>query len=886
MVAWNRCAKALRASAAALGLCLARMAAAFVQIPRVALNAMGAAMPVAAGTIVLAGGVSVGYQLLHGADGHGRSVVLSRHARHGQLLRQVVDVGGPHGENNPLLASAEGLPAPGSVQPLAGVSGPIAHRTPSASAAGMSPPRFTSADTNYLQAAALATMVELDVPPHVEAGWPVVSYCRAGVHALQCHHDDLWLRNRWTQALSHADVCVAPSQAGYFRLAGADAQGCVAVHFPRRGDAHVVVREVMPAQADFPSFHDLDLQLKSPVWWGDQVLHDLWVPIVGPQTFFPIRYPSFRDEAHEFGVQQRPVDLLTRLVVFTYHGSGESAARVSTLKLEDPEQGFRLLSSSRNRAIFEQYHVPACTSAKLQTPHRVHLLYSGMSCGLLVSATDLRRAPYATPLLPSHFNARPLGASAPKTQFSMADMLRTHGDGWQPDVGTVRGSLYAVFLLRGGAQDGVEVGKMVPLLSEQLVVAAGDFTRAGTLGNMYHPMPHVAIIGPGGISAPKGLLLNEQHNMVDVVSPSPGGGHLYVGGSFSPQVPMPSAATSSALAAWDGQAWSYWNRGNGPDGQVLALSPDQGKLYVGGDFVHVAGQLSPGIVALAQARDGAQSWQPLGQGLVFTMPGKIYRRAGPGVIQGRGSTGVVRAIMPLSGGRLLVGGIFGTSFNGLDPTTLRTTSGAYSNLALWDPARQTWEGGNLLSGGADPGKYGSMVRALAGFEGRVYVGGSFEWAAAAADGALQVAPGLGWVGLHVTRPPYWRAVSELLRSHVSALATTVGGLYAAGDFYDRQHLLRAVLLYWDGTDLQGLDKPLLVRPRPSHGQAVHLDALLSLGKDLYLGGEFSDLVGGGQAANIAVYDSQDQRVGAVDGQGFNGRVLSLTKIWRLRAGSH
>ena len=886
MVAWKTCAKSLRAAAAALGLGLARVAAAFVQIPRGVLHAAGATLPAAVGTILLAGGVSVGYQLLHGFGAGDRRVVLTRHARHGKLLRQVVDVGGPHGENNPLLASAEGLPAPGSVQPLPGVSGPLAPQEPSASAASLKTPGHDAGDANYLQAAALATMVELDVSPNLAAGWPVVSYCRAGVHALQCHHNDLWLRNRWNQALSHVDVCVAADQSRYFRLLGADAQGCVAAHFARRGDVHVVVSEAMPAQADFPDFKDLDLQLKSPVWWGGQVLRNLWVPVVGPQTFFPVPYPSFRDESHEFGVQERAVDLLTRLVVFTYHGSGESAARVSALKLNDPEQGFALLRASDNRAIFEREHVPACTSAKVQGRHRVHLLYSGMSCGVLVTTSDVHRAPYTTPELPSRYNARPLGASAPRTQFPLADMLRTRGEGWRPDVESVRGSLYAVFQLRGGEQDGVEVGKVVALQSRQEIVAAGDFTQAGKLGDMVHPVPHVAIIGPDGISAPRGLLLQQQHNMVDALSPSPSGRALYVGGIFSPLVPMPAAAASSALGAWNGRDWSWWNGSNGPAGQVLALTPDQGRLYVGGNFLRVAGQLSPGIVALAPAQGGAKAWQPLGDGLVFSMPGKRYRRADPGVIQGRGSAGVVRAMLPLAGGRLLVGGIFGTSLNGIEPTTLSARQGMYANLAIWDPARRVWEPGNLLSGGAEPGKYGSMVRALAAYEGRVFAGGSFAWAAAGADWPRHVTPGLGWVGLHVSQQPYWRAVSSLLSSQVTSFASTLGGLYAAGSFYDQQHFLRAVLLYWDGTELEGLDKPLLVRPRPYHGQPVHVDALLSLGDRLYLGGEFTELTGGGQAANLAVYDSRTRQVGAIDGQGLNGRVLSLATIWRLRAGAH
>ncbi len=51
MEAWKTGARAVRRSAAAAGLCLARAAQAFVQIPRVTLHGMGSAMPVAAGTI-------------------------------------------------------------------------------------------------------------------------------------------------------------------------------------------------------------------------------------------------------------------------------------------------------------------------------------------------------------------------------------------------------------------------------------------------------------------------------------------------------------------------------------------------------------------------------------------------------------------------------------------------------------------------------------------------------------------------------------------------------------------------------------------------------------------------------------------------------------------
>ena len=58
-------------------------------------------------------------------------------------------------------------------------------------------------------------------------GWPVVDYCRAGVHALQCHHDDVWIRNASRLALHDVRICVAPAARAYFQIAGAGADGCL-----------------------------------------------------------------------------------------------------------------------------------------------------------------------------------------------------------------------------------------------------------------------------------------------------------------------------------------------------------------------------------------------------------------------------------------------------------------------------------------------------------------------------------------------------------------------------------------------------------------------------------------------------------------------------------
>ena len=139
-------------------------------------------------------------------------MVLRRRQPGGRLRETTVPVGAARGEDRPQLAHAEGLPVAGS-QPLPGVSQALGGgpgRPPGSMPAAAAPTQALSdgraLDSDYLQALATSTMVRIDDRPDRAMGWPLLSYCRAGVRALQCHHNDLWLRNRLNGGAEASDI--------------------------------------------------------------------------------------------------------------------------------------------------------------------------------------------------------------------------------------------------------------------------------------------------------------------------------------------------------------------------------------------------------------------------------------------------------------------------------------------------------------------------------------------------------------------------------------------------------------------------------------------------------------------------------------------------------
>ena len=852
-----------------------RAAWAFVQIPaRLAPGlaaglgsslGAGAGLPALGGALVVAGAAALGYQLLHAGEGAPRQVLLSRQAAGGKPARLAVEVGGPHGEDVAGLAAAEGLPRPGVSAPLAGVSGPARPASgASASAAG-------ALDTRYLQALALSTMVRIDDRPDASAGWPVASYCRAGVHALQCHHDDVWIRNRSSVDLRDVSICVAPAARAYFQIAGAGSDGCLHAELAAHADRQIDVVEAPTPRARYPGFHELELDLSQDAWHPGVVLHRLWLPVMRPQTFFALHKPTPQDEQHAIGVQARRVNLLQQLVVYTYHGSGESVARLRSVELDDAHKGFRLVPRASQPGPFEKYRVPECTSRAQPGPGQVHRLDSGMSCALLVSATDIHEAPYAgaamrrekSPLLEP---GSPF-AEEPQDQESRG-----------PDQREPSGRLDTDFQAQGRATTQAGIAQRVVLTASRWLLAGGDFTRAGRLGDMDYPVPHLLVVRGQEFLQPRGLMLGPNAR-VDAIDVSYGGRRLFIGGRFQPLEAWTGQDLSSGLAATHGESWSFWNRNNGPNGEVDALAATPQGMYVGGNFTQVAGVPSPGIASLREPAPDRLLlepglWQGLGGGL------HVYTTA-----LSRQYPGLVRSILPIRGGKVLVGGVFGFNSDARDPRRLaRIPDHSFGNLAVWNELSRSWAGRGLLIGGEGMGRYDAGVDALAVYGERMYAGGNFDWVGRGADLVHHLDAVHGWAAYYPDESPAWRPVGDNVYSDVRSLAATPQGLYAGGMFDDPYLRERSPLVLWDGQSLRGLHHPLIVSPHnpPHHAQAT-VDALRWKEDSLAVGGSFTALADGAAASNLAVYDAADGSVGTFGGKGVNRKVRTLAWIWAVTA---
>jgi outer membrane protein assembly factor BamB len=181
------------------------------------------------------------------------------------------------------------------------------------------------------------------------------------------------------------------------------------------------------------------------------------------------------------------------------------------------------------------------------------------------------------------------------------------------------------------------------------------------------------------------------------------GDKVYLAGEFTTLVsPAGATATRQHLAALDAATGelSGWNLG--ADGRVyaLAVSPDQQRLYLGGDFSHVAGVSAPKVAAIDLATNTVDpSFKP-----------KV--------------SGRVRALA-VSGGRLYAGGDFHSVAGSARPqlAALDATTGA---LLPWTPPANA--GGSYVGHMGTPTDEGDgFVAALAvsGDGAAVYAGGSF-----------------------------------------------------------------------------------------------------------------------------------------------------------------
>lgn len=793
-------------------------------------------LPFVGGALLLVGGALLAVRLIHPSQAQeAPRLEFSRVAADGATTQHTVVTLGPQGEDDPRLAPFEGLPAPGSSQPAPGVA-------PTWQAQSSAPVPQRTFGTPYEQALAVATMLRWDDRVDHEEGWPVVNFCRAGLRALECGHNDLWLRNDAPIGLHDVRICVAPAMQGAFRLAGADPDGCLTADIAALGDLHLDVMQVARA-ATYPSYRRLRLDLSMAKWKQGTPLGWLAVPVILPQTFFTLQSTTPDDTEHAIAVQQRRVNLLAKLVVFTYHGSALSKAVVQTRTLLDPQRGLRIVPASQARAVFERYHLAECVSQGQAVQGQVSKLGSGGSCAVEVTATQPSLLPYDMPGTPE-----------------------------------VRGELDLQFLVQN-PKTSATTRKKVPIDVQHVVFAGGNFDRLGHFGEYATPAPHLAVLSSAGMTPVPGLMLALQSSVL-ALGLSPDGTHLWLGGILQPVVqpgaPLPGQVF---LASSDGATWRLWNTQVGPDNVVYAIAASASRLYIGGRFTRAGDAHCPGVASWQPPAGDvvvpdAQAWQPLGHGLV-----EFDAMDQPQV-------GVARSLLVEPDGRLVVGGTFQVAVQG-SPPGAQPDGVAAPNIVAWEPSEGQWQAFGVVHRGLNPGAPRVSVDALAVSGQSLMVGGLFGAVGENDANAAYMNVTHAWARYDPQPQPgaqAWSAIAPELQGQATSFAETPFGLFAGGLFVVAPQGHRA-LLRLQGGQLSGFDQDLFVQDfNQDTNSPSEIYALASVSSTLCAGGDFTELDNGTPVGNLACRDlltGDDE----YPGQGVDGQVGSLLAAWEMQVGA-
>ena len=357
-------------------------------------------------------------------------------------------------------------------------------------------------------------------------------------------------------------------------------------------------------------------------------------------------------------------------------------------------------------------------------------------------------------------------------------------------------------------------------------------------------------------------------------------GQLYVGGSFSSAGGVPAAS----VAVWDGTNWT--SLGSGIAGQVAALAVDGANvLYAGGSFTNAGGTAATNI-----ARWDGTNWSGFGAvrgttfgagsfvvaalaidgtgnvyaGGTFTNAGGIgatniarwdgtnWSGLGSGIptpisIFGPPPLGsVVEALAVSSAGKLYAGGMF-TNAGGV----------VASNIAEWNGSN--WSAvGSGLRGPAFPTP---VVLSLSlDSNGDLYASGTIYGVGGGAPTFFGVArwDGTNWSGLGIG-----------IYNSVHALVATNGSLFAAGSFpfVGGVEVSASGIARWDGVSWQALG--------PAGMNAGASCFVIDASGSLYVGGNFTTLPGGTTARSVAKWNGNAwTNLGA----GVSGTVNALVSI--------
>jgi len=407
----------------------------------------------------------------------------------------------------------------------------------------------------------------------------------------------------------------------------------------------------------------------------------------------------------------------------------------------------------------------------------------------------------------------------------------------------------------------------VVLLANGDVVAGGLFTTAGGGavngiarwdGSLWSSLD-TGVTSPGASTS----------SYVGALTLLPGG-DLFVGGRFT----MAGASVATAVALWNGTAWSPACSGDGLSNNLFALFPlPDGSVVAGGNFVTAGG-----VVANNIARWDGTSWSPLGTGMngpvqaLTTLPngdvvaGGSFTTAG-GVAAnyiarwdgsswsplGAGTNGIVFALTTLPNGDVVAAGV------------LTAAGGAPASLiARWDGT--AW---SPLGSGIGGIIFASVSALTTLPNGDVVAGGFFT--AAGGVGASNIAR---WNGTA------WSPVGGGVNDTVTALlAMPNGDVVAGGRFTFAGAIAANTIARWNGATWSTLGAGT------SGGSPAQVHALAPLPNgDLVAGGRFTT-AGGVAATNIARWNGTSWSTpGSGVGVGGTTRALAWLAGGEVAAG--
>lgn len=288
---------------------------------------------------------------------------------------------------------------------------------------------------------------------------------------------------------------------------------------------------------------------------------------------------------------------------------------------------------------------------------------------------------------------------------------------------------------------------------------------------------------------------------------------LIVAGNFA----TAGGVKTKGIARWNISSGKWAKLKEGINGTVRSVVVVGDDLYATGTFAAIDGQPVNHVARWSRSgnRWSAVGTSPLTTGgfALAADQQNIYLGGNNGAFVWNGSAwsplggnlnGSVRTIL-VQGDRIYVGGAFS-----------KAGSVNASNIACWNKATQQW---SPLGSGT-----GGVVNSMAFNGGDLYVGGQFNNAGGAPCRNVAV-----WRASTQT----WSELGEGITGPVNAVAVQNGSVFFGGTFYDVEGRVMDNIVRWSGDRWYDVYGGVL-----SDQRTTLVNALLVLGDDLYVGGNF------------------------------------------------